>query len=142
MWLVLLLLPACCRGSLITQFVRYIVLFVSLFFSSCSSNETTTLKLLTHDSFDAKQEIIGIRPGEKLHEQMISLEDAYSTYEYPEYYKILPQIYEWDIDVNRIRDGVKVPEGFVYTSDNNSEWMKKSELEDWINKNRNNIGNI
>ncbi len=91
---------------------------------------------------DAKQEIIGIRPGEKLHEQMISLEDAYSTYEYPEYYKILPQIYEWDIDVNRIRDGVKVPEGFVYTSDNNSEWMKKSELEDWINKNRNNIGNI
>ena len=85
---------------------------------------------------DAKQEIIGIRPGEKLHEQMISLEDAYSTYEYPEYYKILPQIYEWDIDVNRIRDGVKVPEGFVYTSDNNSEWMTQAKLKNWLNLNQ------
>ena len=43
----------------------------------------------------AKQKIIGIRPGEKVHEQMIGTEDASYTYEYSEYYKILPQIHEW-----------------------------------------------
>ncbi|MHB0993594.1 MAG: UDP-N-acetylglucosamine 4,6-dehydratase (inverting) [Sulfurovum sp.] len=44
-------------------------------------------------SSDAKQEVIGIRPGEKLHEQMISAEDSYYTYEYPEHFKILPVIH-------------------------------------------------
>ena len=91
---------------------------------------------------EARHEIIGIRPGEKLHEQMISLEDSYSTYEYTGYYKILPQIYEWDVDVNRIKKGVKVPEGFVYTSDKNSEWMNEVELKNWIEKNGNYIGKI
>jgi FlaA1/EpsC-like NDP-sugar epimerase len=38
----------------------------------------------------AKQEIVGIRPGEKLHEQMIGAEDSHYTYEYPEHFKILP----------------------------------------------------
>ena len=66
---------------------------------------------------DAKQEIVGIRPGEKLHEQMISAEDAYYTYEYPAHFKILPQINNWDKDANRIKDGKPVPEGFVYSSD-------------------------
>ena len=41
---------------------------------------------------EAKQEIVGIRPGEKLHEQMISEEDSFYTYEYPDYFKILPAI--------------------------------------------------
>ena len=41
---------------------------------------------------------VGIRPGEKLHEQMISSEDSFSTYEYSNYYKILPQINEWKKD--------------------------------------------
>ena len=60
---------------------------------------------------NAKHNFIGIRPGEKLHEQMIGVEDAHFTYEYPEHYKILPQINEWDKDKNRIKSGVKVPEG-------------------------------
>lgn len=81
---------------------------------------------------DARQEIIGIRAGEKLHEQMISVEDAHYTYEYPEHYKILPAIHEWDQDPYRIKDGVKVPEGFVYASDSNSEWMDRSQLKQWI----------
>ena len=84
----------------------------------------------------AKQKIIGIRPGEKLHEQMISSDDSYSTYEYSDYYKILPQINRWEKDDLRIKDGVKVPEGFIYSSDNNQEWMKKSELQNWINYNK------
>lgn len=91
---------------------------------------------------DAKQEIVGIRPGEKLHEQMIGAEDAHFTYEYPEHYKILPQINNWDKDVNRIKDGKRVPEGFVYASDNNTEWMTGTELQSWIDLNKDKIGSI
>ena len=91
---------------------------------------------------DAKQQIIGIRPGEKLHEQMISTEDSNSTYEYFKYYKILPQINEWAKDSLRIKDGLKVSEGFIYSSDNNPEWMTKSELQAWINTNQNYLGKI
>ena len=91
---------------------------------------------------EAKQEVVGIRPGEKLHEQMIGAEDAYFTYEYPEHYKILPQINNWDKDSNRIKDGKKVPEGFVYASDNNAEWMSDAELQAWIDAHREKIGSI
>jgi len=90
----------------------------------------------------AKHKIIGIRPGEKLHEQMISIEDSYSTYEYANYYKILPQINEWQKDNLRIKAGKKVSEGFVYSSDNNKEWMTKNDLQKWIDLNQNHIGNI
>ena len=72
---------------------------------------------------DAKQEIVGIRPGEKLHEQMIGAEDSHFTYEYPEHFKVLPQINGWADDKERIKDGLKVPEGFVYASDSNPSWM-------------------
>ena len=54
----------------------------------------------------AKQEEIGVRPGEKLHEQMIGSEDAPYTYEYDEYYKILPVINGWWQDPDRIKEGV------------------------------------
>jgi UDP-N-acetylglucosamine 4,6-dehydratase len=90
----------------------------------------------------AKHKIVGVRPGEKLHEQMIGTDDAYLTYEYSNYYKILPQINKWEKDNLRIKDGVKVPEGFVYSSDNNTEWMTKSSLQKWIDKNRDYIGKI
>ena len=52
---------------------------------------------------NAKQKIVGIRPGEKLHEQMIGFEDAASTYSYPGYYKILPVINGWGDDPARIK---------------------------------------
>ncbi|GBO83153.1 UDP-N-acetylglucosamine 4,6-dehydratase (inverting) [Marinobacter salsuginis] len=91
---------------------------------------------------DAKHEIVGIRPGEKLHEQMIGAEDSYYTYEYPEHFKILPAIHDWSADAARIKDGKKVPEGFVYSSDNNTEWMSEAELQAWINANREKIGSI
>ena len=87
----------------------------------------------------AKHKIIGIRPGEKLHEQMISSEDSYTTYEYSNYFKILPQINDWDNDTNRIKDGLKVPEGFVYSSENNQEWMAKKDLQKWIDTNKNSL---
>lgn len=91
---------------------------------------------------EAKTKVIGIRPGEKLHEQMIGSEDSYYTYEYPEHFKILPTINNWGNSAERIKDGKKVPEGFVYSSDNNTEWMPVSELESWIEENKNKIGKI
>lgn len=91
---------------------------------------------------EARQEVIGIRPGEKLNEQMIGVEDAPFTYEYPEHYKILPQINGWDTDVCRIKDGKKVPADFVYASDINSEWMSDDELKAWIDTNADKIGEI
>jgi UDP-N-acetylglucosamine 4,6-dehydratase (inverting) len=91
---------------------------------------------------DARQNVVGIRPGEKLHEQMIGAEDAYYTYEYPEHFKILPAIHSWDQDNNRIKDGKRVPEGFSYTSDNNAEWMSGDELRAWIDINREKIGSF
>ena len=90
----------------------------------------------------AKQDIVGIRPGEKLHEQMIGIEDAPYTYEYSDHYKILPSINSWANDPERIGSGKKVSEDFTYSSDNNKEWMNISELEDWINKNHSKIGRI
>ena len=91
---------------------------------------------------EAAYDIIGIRPGEKLHEQMISSEDSYSTYEYDDHYKILPALNGWCYDAKRIKNGVKVPEGFVYTSDKNTEWMSTSALRKWIDKYRLQAGEI
>ena len=91
---------------------------------------------------DSTQKIIGIRPGEKLHEQMISSEDALSTYEYSEHFKILPQIHDWHLDSTRIKDGEKVPDGFVYASDTNTDWMSDKTLQIWLEENREKIGKI
>jgi UDP-N-acetylglucosamine 4,6-dehydratase (inverting) len=91
---------------------------------------------------EAQHEIIGIRPGEKLHEQMIGPEDAAHTYEYPDYFKILPAIHNWSASPVRIKDGVKVPEGFTYASDTNAEWMTEAQLAAWIEVNSRKIGQI
>jgi UDP-N-acetylglucosamine 4,6-dehydratase len=90
----------------------------------------------------AKQEEVGIRPGEKLHEQMIGPEDALYTYEYHGHFKILPSINGWSNDPERVGNGVKVDSEFVYCSDTNNEWMEISELKKWIDINRNKIGSI
>jgi UDP-N-acetylglucosamine 4,6-dehydratase (inverting) len=90
----------------------------------------------------AKHEVVGIRPGEKLHEQMIGTEDALHTYEYPEHFKILPAIHSWSQDPYRIKDGKKVAEDFNYSSNNNKEWMSIDQLKAWIDANSGNIGNI
>jgi UDP-N-acetylglucosamine 4,6-dehydratase (inverting) len=86
--------------------------------------------------------IIGIRPGEKLHEQMIGVEDALHTFEYDEHYKILPAIHDWSSDPFRIKDGIRVPENFTYSSDNNHEWMSIEALQKWIFDHQIKIGKI
>ena len=85
---------------------------------------------------EAEHKIIGIRSGEKIHEQMIGFEDAPNTYEYESYYKILPTIHQWSKDPLRIKDGKRVPDDFIYSSDTNTDWMKVNELKDWIEKNQ------
>ncbi len=91
---------------------------------------------------EAKQEIVGIRPGEKLHEQMIGIEDAPSTFEYLDHYKILPAINNWNDDPVRIKDGKKVPEGFEYNSENNKDWMTAEELLLWLKNNQHKLGTL
>jgi len=91
---------------------------------------------------EARQDIVGIRPGEKLHEQMIGTEDALYTYEYDGYFKILPAIHNWDQDSARINGGVKVSPEFTYCSDNNPNWMSVESLRAWIGENRGKIGKI
>ncbi len=91
---------------------------------------------------EAEQQIVGIRPGEKLHEQMISVEDAYYTYEYADYYKILPNIHDWSQDTKRIKDGTRAADGFTYASNTNDDWMRIETLREWIATNKDKIGNI
>ncbi len=90
----------------------------------------------------AKHEIVGIRPGEKLHEQMIGPEDAPHTYEYSTHYKVLPAIHKWSQDPARVKDGRLVAPDFTYCSDNNTEWMSISTLQTWIEQNFEHIGKI
>lgn len=89
-----------------------------------------------------KQHVVGIRPGEKLHEQMIGIEDAPHTYEYDDHFKIIPAIHNWSADPVRIKDGKKVADDFIYASDNNAEWMSREDLQKWIEANRSKIGKI
>ena len=90
----------------------------------------------------AKFKIIGIRPGEKIHEQMIGIEDAPYTFSYSDHFKILPAIHDWSSDPLRIGKGEKVPDDFTYTSSNNTDWMSVEALKVWIEENKQGIGLI
>ncbi len=90
----------------------------------------------------ARHDIVGIRPGEKLHEQMIGAEDALHTYEYDDHFKILPAIHNWSQDPARISGGVKVSQDFTYCSDNNTDWMSIETLQHWIDQVRSKIRDI
>jgi UDP-N-acetylglucosamine 4,6-dehydratase (inverting) len=72
--------------------------------------------------------LTGIRPGEKLHESMISLDDSPYTYEYDDHYRIYPAIHNWHLDPQRIKGGKRVEADFEYTSDTNKIWMTKDQL--------------
>lgn len=85
----------------------------------------------------ASHKIIGIRPGEKIHEQMIGLEDAPHTYEFKDYFKILPAIHNWSKSTERINGGKPVADDFSYSSDTNKQWMKIEELQKWLYENEN-----
>ena len=89
-----------------------------------------------------EREFVGIRPGEKLHEQMIGLEDSLSTFDYGDHYRIIPAINGWSSAKAMVGKGVKVSEDFSYASDTNSEWMPTEDLVEWIRNNQSKIGAI
>ena len=91
---------------------------------------------------EAKLDMVGIRPGEKLHEQMISAEDAPYTFEFENYFKILPAINDWSRDPVRIGEGKPVASDFSYSSDTNTEWMNVGDLKNWLQENHEKIGKI
>lgn len=82
-----------------------------------------------------EQEIIGIRPGEKIHEEMITPSDAFYTYDLGRYYVVLPSTPNWKLaDFKKEFNAVAVPEGFHYHSGNNQEWIGVEEIRSLIQK--------
>ncbi len=82
----------------------------------------------------ARLKEVGIRPGEKLHEIMISEEDARTTYEYQDTYIIYPQFDWWNFECHFHPGGQKVPEGFRYSSDQNNTWLTEKELREMLSR--------
>ena len=81
---------------------------------------------------ECKIEIVGIRPGEKLHEAMIMEDDARHTLEFDDYYLIQPELSWWS--KGQLVDGKPLPEGFSYTSDNNKDWLTVERLQELAEK--------
>jgi UDP-N-acetylglucosamine 4,6-dehydratase (inverting) len=82
---------------------------------------------------DCKINIVGIRPGEKIHEEMISYSDSFSTYDLGTYYVVLPQNTLWNLDdfISNF-NAKKVNEGFYYSSENNSNWETVETLKELL----------
>lgn len=82
---------------------------------------------------ECKLDIVGIRPGEKIHEEMITSSDSFTTYDLGKYYVILPQIPNWELkDFIKMHNAQLVPQGFCYTSDNNKDWETVESLRELI----------
>lgn len=72
-------------------------------------------------------EVIGIRPGEKLHEVMVTPEDSFNTYEYEKHFIVYPQMI-WNNKQQPDMSGKKVEEGFSYSSGSNTEWLSVEDI--------------
>lgn len=78
-------------------------------------------------------EMVGIRPGEKLHEEMITETDAFSTLEFDRYFVILPSMQLWDVEKFMHHfNGRRCPDGFKYNSGTNSEWLSAEQLRELV----------
>ncbi len=82
---------------------------------------------------ECEKPIVGIRPGEKIHEEMITSSDSYYTWDLGKYYTILPATHKWNLDefVNHFK-AEKVTEGFTYNSGENTEWESVESLRELI----------
>ncbi|MDQ3049035.1 MAG: polysaccharide biosynthesis protein, partial [Bacteroidota bacterium] len=78
---------------------------------------------------DCKQEVVGIRPGEKVHEEMITSSDSFSTYDLGKYYAILPQVPNFNLKEYISHFKAKpVEQGFQYNSGENKEWINVDDI--------------
>lgn len=76
-----------------------------------------------------EKRIVGIRPGEKIHEEMITSSDSFTTYDLGKYYAILPQTTDWDVkDYITHFNAKKVPKAFEYNSGDNTEWLSVEDI--------------
>lgn len=84
---------------------------------------------------DCEHRIVGIRPGEKVHEEMITVSDSFSTYDLGKYYAILPHLPNWQLKdfINHFK-AVKVSEGFNYSSNENTEMLSVEDLRKLISE--------
>ena len=82
---------------------------------------------------ECRTEIVGIRPGEKLHEVMVTEDDARHTVEHEDSYAILPSFHDWDSSnyVNQ-NGGKPCPDGFRYSSDTNTQWLTVEQLQKMV----------
>ena len=78
-----------------------------------------------------KTKEIGVYPGEKLHEIMVTVEDSSTTYEYDKHFIVYPQV-TWNSKQKINTSGKKVPEGFSYSSDNNTEWLSVEDIRELL----------
>ncbi len=86
-------------------------------------------ELATAIAPECRQEIVGIRPGEKVHEEMITSSDSFSTYDLGKYYAILPQVTNFSMaDYIRHFNAKLVTKGFQYNSGQNTEWVSIDEI--------------
>lgn len=85
---------------------------------------------------NARFNIIGLRPGEKIHEQLISRDEAPYTFDFGDYYKIYSPFFLPADSAIRSTGGKRVEENFSYSSDNNKDWMDTEKLRKWINENK------
>ena len=108
---------------------------------NCFGGEILVPKIPSYNIMDLAEAVsdqcrideIGIRPGEKLHEEMISYSDSFNTYVNERYYFILPTKLKWDIKkFKNLNSAKKIEKPFSYSSDNNNEFLSISELKNLI----------
>jgi UDP-N-acetylglucosamine 4,6-dehydratase len=84
---------------------------------------------------NTEQRTVGVRPGEKIHEEMITESDSFNTYDLGKYYAILPNVPNWDLEAfKKAFNAKKVPPGFSYNSGTNSEWVNADQIRSFINE--------
>lgn len=82
---------------------------------------------------NTEQRVVGIRPGEKIHEEMITVSDSFNTYDLGKYYTILPTVPKWELaEFIKAFKAKKVPEGFSYNSGTNTNWVSIEEIRAFI----------